>query len=665
MSRNGKRPKAVTFLFFGGKGGVGKTTCAAARAVAEARRRARVLVVSTDPAHSLGDALAVRLSARVTRLPVPVAFDALELDAPRAFARWIANHGEAVADIIANGTWLDRRDIDALLGLSLPGVDELVGLLEIMALAGRDPLYDFVIVDAAPTGHLLRLLAAPDAVAAIAAVFDALQEDHRIMRREFGRLGRPEAADRLIELLVDQAARTRALLRDRRRTTFEWVMLPEELSLEETKDGIAALRRNRFHVGGVIVNRVLPAGPPCPICDRRRVEESRVVARVRRTFADLPVRLVPEQLHEPRGIRSLGAVARLVAGKEAALRRQTSLRRRPSASAAYADAGSLPARRQRSAPETLEALRGARVLFFVGKGGVGKTTTAAATALRLARRDPARRVLLLSTDPAPSLADVFAVSIGDRATTIRGGPNNLRVRELDARAVLKARRAGLESALAELGATLGARESSAEQLLDLAPPGIDELFALLTVTELMAPPNDEGEPPEYDLLVVDAAPTGHTLRLLEMPAAAREWVQLLMRVQLKYRAIARPGRFAQEIVELSQSIRRLQALFHDPDATRFVVVTRAAKVPQLETDRLFDRLRALGLAAPIVVVNARTLAPGRCPRCRLSAAAERRILAAVERRCGRRRCAIIQTPLVAPPPRGPTMLERWASRWIA
>jgi anion-transporting ArsA/GET3 family ATPase len=142
-------------------------------------------------------------------------------------------------------------------------------------------------------------------------------------------------------------------------------------------------------------------------------------------------------------------------------------------------------------------------------------------------------------------------------------------------------------------------------------------------------------------------------------------VQLLMRVQLKYRAIDRPGRFAQEIVELSQSIRRLQALFHDPDATRFVVVTRAAEVPQLETDRLVDRLRALGLAAPVVVVNARTLAPGRCPRCRLSAAAERRVLAAVERRCGRRRCAIIQTPLVAPPPRGPTMLERWASRWIA
>ena len=95
-------------------------------------------------------------------------------------------------------------------------------------------------------------------------------------------------------------------------------------------------------------------------------------------------------------------------------------------------------------------------MFFGGKGGVGKTTVAAAAALRLARADPSRRVLLLSTDPAHSLADVFESTVGDTARAIRGGPPNLLVRELDAAAALGARRAQFESALDEIASAAGA-----------------------------------------------------------------------------------------------------------------------------------------------------------------------------------------------------------------
>ena len=160
---------------------------------------------------------------------------------------------------------------------------------------------------------------------------------------------------------------------------------------------------------------------------------------------------------------------------------------------------------------------------------------------------------------------------------------------------------------------------------------------------------------------MDTAPTGHALRLLEMPDAARDWVQVLLRVLLKYRALVHPGRLAAELLELSKSIGRLQRLLHDPDASRFIVVTRAAEVPRLETERLIRRLRGLHLAAPAMIVNAMTLAPGRCARCRATAAAERAALAALAR--SRRRSAIIQTPLAAPPPRGVAALERWATHW--
>ena len=93
--------------------------------------------------------------------------------------------------------------------------------------------------------------------------------------------------------------------------------------------------------------------------------------------------------------------------------------------------------------------------------------------------------------------------------------------------------------------------------MKLAPPGIDELFGVLSVVDARA---------DYDVIVVDTAPTGHALRLLEMPEAAREWVQVLLRVLLKYRSLVRPGQLAAELVDVSKSIRELQTLLRDRDA---------------------------------------------------------------------------------------------------
>jgi arsenite-transporting ATPase len=97
-----------------------------------------------------------------------------------------------------------------------------------------------------------------------------------------------------------------------------------------------------------------------------------------------------------------------------------------------------------------------------------------------------------------------------------------------------------------------------------------------------------------------------------------------------------------------------------------VVVTRAAAVPRRETERLIRRLRTLRLAVPAVVVNARTLAPSACPRCGAIAAAERREVAALERLCraAKPRCAIMQAPLAAPPPRGIAALRDWGRTWL-
>jgi len=430
-------PSAQPLLvFFGGKGGVGKTTTASTYALGlpgSSKRRGRdggqrdpsahVLLVSTDPAHSLGDALGVKLASTPRR--IRPSLDAVELDAPRAFARWLKANRRPLGEILEHGTWLDREDVDALLGLSIPGVDELMGILEIDRLAHHDGTggYDVIVVDTAPTGHTLRLLSAPETVTAVAKVLGELQQEHRLIREQLARVGRPEAADRLIAALAAQAREVAARLRDRDHTTFVWVTLPEALSVAETGDGIAALARAGITVGEIIVNRVMPGGGPCPVCDRRRADERQAIATIRRQFGrSRTVRVMAAATKEPRGVRALTSLARSrdqgsgIGAQHSALRA-----RNPSALSAQPPAPSS----QSLTGGAMAPFASGSLLFFGGKGGVGKTTVAATVAAQLARADRGRRVLLLSTDPAHSLGDVFRTGVGDTAASVPGAPPNL------------------------------------------------------------------------------------------------------------------------------------------------------------------------------------------------------------------------------------------------
>ena len=442
--------------------------------------------------------------------------------------------------------------------------------------------------------------------------------------------------------------------------------LPEALSLAETEDAVRTLSAAGLRVSDIIVNRVTEAGNGCRLCERRREQERSEIADLRRRLGrGRRVRLMAAAAREPVGFAAISAL-----GDKAIERGQGT-------------AAPRPVRLQREHPEIdpaailrfdAEAFGGASLLFFGGKGGVGKTTVAAAAAVTLARAHPGQRFLLLSTDPAHSLLDVFGVRSGrmdpDQPHVVHGAPANLHVRELDAPRALELRRAAFEGALDDIahavgtlvdgGLSAGTSDNAAlHGLMRLAPPGIDELFGMLAVIDASA---------SYDVVLVDTAPTGHALRLLEMPDAARQWTQLLLRMLMKYRSLVRPGRLAAELVDLSRSIRELQTVLRDHARSRFIVVTRAAELARVETLRLLTRLRRLSLAVPAIVVNARTLAPARCRRCRAVSEDEqrevKRLVGKLQRGTGgRERCAIIQTPISAPPPRGAKALGRWADRW--
>jgi arsenite-transporting ATPase len=610
---------------------VGKTTCAAAAAVALAEAGRRVLLVSTDPAHSLGDAL----------------------------DRWLARRKAALRMIAERGTYLDEEDIEALFRLSLPGVDELIGLVELTRL-GQAGRYEQVVVDTAPTGHTLRLLTMPETIRRIADVLDHMYAKHRFLAERLGARYRPDASDEVIAELESEGRELQALLRDGRRATFHWVVLPELLAVAEAQDGVAQLDRWGMPVSEVLVNRVLPAAPRgCAGCAARRRAEQAAIRGIRRAFAGRPLVFLPAWPGEPRGLAALRRFARALGGPARGgalveLRAQPGDRRRPAA--VWPAAGD---------PSWLSVVAppGARLVLFAGKGGVGKTTCAAAAALALARSASDRRVLLLSTDPAHSLGDVLGARLGDDAARVSGAPANLRARELDAEREFGRRRERYRAAVDELFDAV--RGDSAfdvafdravvQDLIELAPPGLDELVAVVSVTEAVLGGEEATAP--YDTVVLDTAPTGHTLRLLALPAGAREWVRALLGILLKYRQVMRPGRLAADLVALARELRQLDGLLHDRAATRVVAVSRSGELVRRETDRLLRELARLRLPVATVLVNAAPVTAGRrCAHCGPAVGAR------AARAGGPARSTLV-APSIVPPPRGVRELTRFAGTW--
>ncbi len=653
---------------FGGKGGAGKTTLAAATALAAAEQGRRVLVVSTDPAHSLGDALGVTLGARPRRIDARRGqFHAVELDAERALDRWMARRRPALRAIALQGTLLERREIDRLLRLALPGVDELIGLIEVMRLAGTGR-HNEVVVDTAPTGHALRLLAAPALLARLAATLDAMYAKHRFLSQHLRGEYRPDAADALIAELETDAQTLAARLRDPAQTDLTWVTLPEILSIRETTAAINHLATLGIAVPRILINQMtkVEQARRCPACALRCRAERAALATLSATRAHRSLGIIPARPHEPRGLPALRSLARdlAAAGRAGAGApgewgiEQGSPRPRP------------PGRRQvarptaRQSPEwpSLLAPPGTRLLLFVGKGGVGKTTCAATAAVALAARSGAKgSVLLVSTDPAHSLGDVLDHEVGDRARVIPGAPGALRVQEIDAQGGFERwRERHRETVEAALGSTgragirLAFDGEVVRDLLEITPPGLDELWSVRTLVGAIFPPPGRG--PRYRLVVVDTAPTGHALRMLAMPDTALAWVRELLALLLRYRQIIRPGELARDLVAISRDLRRFRALLRDARATRTVLVTRPGHLPTRETERLRRRLRVARLGVSTVILNAVPDAvPGACPRCVEAARAVRRVR--------RPRFDTLVAPAVAPPPRGVRALEAWGRRW--
>lgn len=614
--------KDLRFIFFGGKGGVGKTTSAVACALVLAERNPnkKILLVSTDPAHSVGDSLDQHIGDRVVPVQGVDHLFAREADAERLLAEFKLKNGPVLAKIADRGTYFDKEDIRSFLELSLPGMDEFMAILELMDLV-KARQYDVIIMDTAPTGHTIRLLELPGLLQQWVSILDLMMKKHRFMAETFSR-GRylPDECDRWLETMDRDAKRVERLLQDAAATEFVVVTIPEEMAVAESERLVAALKRLRIPVRNLVVNHVVEQDSLCPFCRQRRAEQAGSLDRIQREFADLHILKLPQLPCEVRGVESLSRFARFFAGGAHPAAVESSAGNMPTGVLEVPRCGS-----------TL-LLPTARLVLIGGKGGVGKSSVAAATALEIASRFPEKKVLIFSTDPAHSLSDGFGREVGTEITPIEGIPN-LSAQEIDAPKLLVDFTRRYREAIDEIfNSFLGGGEVKVEfdqevmeRLLDLSPPGIDEVIALIEVMELM-------EGCEFDIFVLDTAPTGHLIRFLEMPDIARDWLGAAMKALLKYRGMARLGSVAGLVMKYAKQVRKLRKQLLDAAGTEIVVVTIPEAMGVVEMKRLLQALSRFKIACRQIVINMVT-PPNDCSFCSLKRDEEQRYVREVIAQC--------------------------------
>lgn len=318
-------------LWVGGKGGVGKTTVAAALAVLAARRERRVLVVSTDPAHSLGDVFDRELGDAPRRLLPNL--DAMEIDPDAEVEAHLVRVTEQMRRYAAP-EMMAELERQMRLTRQSPGTQE-AALLERLSRIVTDEgaPYDLVIFDTAPTGHTLRLLSLPEAMAAwtdgLLAHNRKSEELGKVLSHLTPKRGRdvaPPFDDPQEDPLSDLDERTRDVARtliERRRlfhrarrrienaeeSGFLFVMTPERLPILETVRAVQALEAVKVPVAGVVVNRVIPADADGEFLRARRSQEASYLARIDEQLDHLPRPRLPLLPSDVQGIPALEELA--------------------------------------------------------------------------------------------------------------------------------------------------------------------------------------------------------------------------------------------------------------------------------------------------------------------------------------------------------------------
>lgn len=572
------------FLFFTGKGGVGKTSLACASAVALCDIGKRVLLVSTDPASNVGQVFATEIGNRVTAIAAVPGLSALEIDPPaaaKAYRERIVGpvRGKLPESVVRS----IEEQLSGACTTEIAAFDEFTALLTDQTLLAE---YDHIVFDTAPTGHTIRLLQLPGAWS------EFLEQG----KGDASCLG-PLAG---LEKQRSQYADAVAALADAARTRLVLVARAQQSTLREvarTHEELAAigLLNQQLVINGLFPEGAI-AGDPLAMALWQR--EQQALAQMPQGIKGLAQDHIPLLATNLVGVESLRQL----------LQPQDAGEQAPLATSAH-----LPAQPELSSLVDKLAADGHGLIMLMGKGGVGKTTLAAAVAVELASRG--LPVHLTTSDPAAHLNE-----------TLAGSLPHLEVSRIDPHAETERYRAQV---LATKGAAL---DEQGRALLeeDLRSPCTEEIAVFQAFSRII---REAGK----RFVVMDTAPTGHTLLLLDATGAY-------------HREIAR--QMGNKGLHFTTPMMQLQ----DPKQTKVLIVTLPEPTPVQEAANLQSDLRRAGIEPWGWLIN-HSLQQAAVSSPLLQLRAERQLphIEAVDQQHASRYAVV---PLLAEEPVGPDALRR-------
>ena len=537
------------YLFFSGKGGVGKTTMAAATAINHAMEGRKTLIVTTDPASNLADVFEQEIGHKIVSINGVPNLWAMEIDPDEATREYKERIIGPFREVMPEDVIVSLEE-----NLSGPCTTEMASFDRFIDFMEGDD-YEVIVFDTAPTGHTIRLLALP------------VDWSRHIEESAKGSGQTCLGPVQSIQGSKEKYDKATALLKDPYRTTFIFVMKPEELSLYETLRASKELETIGIRSGELIINGVLPE----EVCDitffkKKYYAQQGVIRQAEKTIVQ-PKRFMSLRDNEVKGVSSLKDIAReLFAGKrpaqdatEIATVRLVPTIERPDIDALFMPDGQTKA------------------LFFTGKGGVGKTSVSCITAFYLAQKKI--KTLLVTTDPAAHIGEVFDIEIGSRPQKIT---DNLFAVMVDQREAFQEYK---EKVLND------AQGKYSEDMLatmeeELNSPCTEEMAAFDKFIQYI-----EGR--DYDVVIFDTAPTGHTLRLLDLPFDYAKQVELMVSTtESAGIKETTQNRFSDIISTLRDKTRTVFSLVLYPEST-----------PIMESYRAMLDLKDAGIETQLVVAN--------------------------------------------------------------
>ena len=303
-------------LIFGGKGGVGKTTCATATGLTLAKNK-KAMIFSTDPAHSLSDSFTRKIGNKVTH--VTDGLYALEMNAQELMQELKDSYRKEINTVfetlfgklrlqgIHMDIAFDREILEDLFSLIPPGLDEVMALKKIIDLR-KEGKYDIFILDTAPTTHALRFLEMPNLAKEWLEAFNNIQY-------KYSGVVSLEKSTELLERLQEDIEKIRLSLMDSKKTEFVVVTLPEAVPVDETERLVKRLSDIGIPMGHMVVNRVVPPSK-CEFCQARIVEQQKHLQQIYTRFANFKIREIPQFDSEIKGTKNLEKYARFLYAPE-------------------------------------------------------------------------------------------------------------------------------------------------------------------------------------------------------------------------------------------------------------------------------------------------------------------------------------------------------------